>query len=334
MGGSQASKLIQNSKLMDTEAIDNLSYLEDGQFAKIYKGHLVLNKQPVTIKVPRVIGDIRKEKKLVKTHIEEVKKLMPSIKRAKSEFIVRYLGVSYDDFRKEVWVVREFVDGADLEALMKNPSLSPALKCVEKRILLAVGICKGMSYLHSNKMGFLHGDFKPSDVLVPAKSLQPKITNFGLWDFKNFFIENAQPELDHISMFNPYQPPEVFVGDERPTLFSDVWSLASVLLQWLLESPIWDFQELCSRYKYRDNKQVLALREAMNNQEEPSVLHRINDEENSEFLFFLDAFNYNPTDRMNALAIEEKLSMVCRTPTWTNLAYNKYYGNSTVKSLV
>ena len=104
MGGSQASKLIQNSKLMDTESIDNLSYLEDGQFAKIYKGHLVLNKQPVTIKVPRVIGDIRKEKKLVKTHIEEVKKLMPSIKRAKSEFIVRYLGVSYDDFRKEVWV--------------------------------------------------------------------------------------------------------------------------------------------------------------------------------------------------------------------------------------
>ena len=36
-------------------------------------------------------------------------------------------------------VVREFVDGADLEALMKNPSLCPALKCPEKRIALAVG---------------------------------------------------------------------------------------------------------------------------------------------------------------------------------------------------
>ena len=36
-------------------------------------------------------------------------------------------------------VVREFVDGADLEALMKNPSLSPAVKCPEKRITLAVG---------------------------------------------------------------------------------------------------------------------------------------------------------------------------------------------------
>ena len=26
----------------------------------------------------------------------------------------------YDDFRKEFWVIREFVFGADLEALMKN----------------------------------------------------------------------------------------------------------------------------------------------------------------------------------------------------------------------
>ena len=65
----------------------------------------------------------------------------------------------------------------------------------------------------------------------------------------------------------------------------------------------------------------------MNNQEEPSVLQQINDEENTEFLFFLDAFNYNATDRINARAIEEKLAMISRTPTWTNLAFNKYYGN-------
>ena len=62
MGGSQASKLIQNNKLMDVQSIDNLSYLEDGQFAKIYKGHLILNKQPVTIKVPREPDYIRKDK--------------------------------------------------------------------------------------------------------------------------------------------------------------------------------------------------------------------------------------------------------------------------------
>lgn len=181
---------------------------------------------------------------------------MPSIKRAKGEHVVKYLGVSYDDFRKEVWVLREFVDGADLEALMKNPSLCPALRSPEKRMTLAVGICKGMSYLHTLRTPFLHGDFKPSDVLIPAKTLQPKITNFGLYDFKKFFIENTQPDYDYMGLQSGFQAPEVLIGGERPTLFSDIWSLAAVLLYWLLESPPWDFQELCTRYQYRDNKQV------------------------------------------------------------------------------
>ena len=144
------------------------------------------------------------------------------------------------------------------------------------------------------------------------RTLQPKITNFALWDFKNFFLENAQPDHDFLAMMNPCQAPEVLVGGERPTLFSDIWALGATVLQWLLETPPWNFQELCSRYKYRENKQVilldlrwimmdsdgfllfqvLALREAMNNKEEPSVLQFINDDENQELIFMLDTFNY------------------------------------------
>jgi hypothetical protein len=43
-------------------------------------------------------------------------------------------------------------------------------------------------------------------------------------------------------------------------------------------------------------KKVLALREAMNNKEEPSVLLHINDEENPELIFLLDSFNYQVID--------------------------------------
>lgn len=76
---------------------------------------------------------------------------------------------------------------------------------------------------------------------------------------------------------------------------------------------------------YSDVIQVLALREAMNNQEEPSVLQKVNDDENPEMLFLLDAFNYQATKRPSAKKIEESLAMVARTPTWTTVAYNKYY---------
>ncbi len=60
---------------------------------------------------------------------------------------VRVLGVSYDDFRKEVWVLREFVDGADLETMLKNPSLCPALRSPEKRIKIALGKARDFAYI-------------------------------------------------------------------------------------------------------------------------------------------------------------------------------------------
>ena len=43
------------------------------------------------------------------------------------------------------------------------------------------GIARGMSYLHSLRTPTIHGDFKPSDVLIPATDLlTPKIANFVL----------------------------------------------------------------------------------------------------------------------------------------------------------
>ena len=67
---------------------------------------MVATKEPITIKVPRVPDFIRKEKKEVKMHIEEAKKLLQTqIRKPRNEHLVRYLNVSYDDFRKEIWVV-------------------------------------------------------------------------------------------------------------------------------------------------------------------------------------------------------------------------------------
>ena len=110
----------------------------------------------------------------------------------------------------------------------------------------------------------VHGDFKPSDVLVVANGRIPKITNFGLWDFKNFFIENTMAE--DVVFLNPHQAPEVLIGHERPSLCSDVWSLGAVILQWMLERPPWDLQHLCDMYQYRHDRQASALHDAMDNQ--------------------------------------------------------------------
>lgn len=322
MGNVQPSRLL-DAKLLDSNTITGLSYLEDGQFAKIYKGHLVSTKESVTIKVPRVPDYIRKEKKEVKLHIEEAKKLLSTpLRKAKHENIVKYLNVSYDDFRKEIWVIREFIDGSDLETLMKNPSLCPSLRSPEERIKIAVGITKGLNYLHSLRSPMVHGDFKPSDILVVANSKTPKITNFGLWDFKNYFIENTMAE--DVVFLNPHQAPEVLIGRERPTLCSDVWSLGAVLLQWMLERPPWDLQYLCQQYQYRHDRQASALHDAMDNQEEPTVSLYLEDE---TLEFLKPCFDYDPINRPKARNIEQQLLAASQMPTWTNIAYHKYYQN-------
>jgi len=319
MGGVQPSKLAESS------SVTGLSYLEDGQFAKIYKGQLVATKEPVTIKVPRVPDFIRKEKKEVKTHIEEARKLLATnFRKPRGEFLVKYLNVSYDDFRKEIWVIREYVDGTDLETLMKNPSLCPSLRSPEERMRMAVGISKGINHLHNLRNPVVHGDFKPSDVLVTAHEKSPKITNFGLWDFKKFFIENTMAE--DVVFLNPHQAPEVLIGQERPTLCSDTWSLAAVILQWITERPPWDLQELCSQYRYRGDRQASALHDAMDNQEEPTVSQDLTD---PSLLFFKSSFDYTPTKRPRSSYITEMLVSASQTPSWTNIAYHKYYSSNT-----
>ena len=41
---------------------------------------------------------------------------------------------------------------------------------------------------------------------------------------------------------NPCQAPEVLIGGERPTLFSDAWSLGAVILHWMTQLPPWNMQ--------------------------------------------------------------------------------------------
>lgn len=57
MGGNQQSKLV------DSNLVENLSFLDEGDFAKIYKGYYAsANRLPVAIKVPKVPENVRKEK--------------------------------------------------------------------------------------------------------------------------------------------------------------------------------------------------------------------------------------------------------------------------------
>ena len=74
------------------------------------------------------------------------------------------------------------------------------------------------------------------------------------------FLDQAIPPI----MTNRWQAPEVLLGQERPTMFADIWSVAATLLQWLTEqSSPWNMQDLCTRYRMRHNREIAALMKVM-----------------------------------------------------------------------
>ncbi|CAK7337139.1 unnamed protein product [Dovyalis caffra] len=95
-----------------------------------------------------------------------------------SSYIVTAIGFSYDRKHRSLLLVYD---------LMQNGNLQDALlhrKCVElvdwkKRFSIAVDIAKGIEYLHSLDPPVIHGDIKPSNILLDL-CFNAKVADFGL----------------------------------------------------------------------------------------------------------------------------------------------------------
>ena len=62
MGNGQVKHGTPKGKLTPSDAVDGLAFLDEGTFAKIYKGKFAPNGTRVVVKVPRVPEHIRKDR--------------------------------------------------------------------------------------------------------------------------------------------------------------------------------------------------------------------------------------------------------------------------------
>lgn len=72
-----------------------------------------------------------------------------------------------------IFLVMEYVDGRNLEQLIKAGHPVPA----EKILTITTAIIDGLSYAHQH--GVLHRDIKPANIMIPDEG-PPKISDFGL----------------------------------------------------------------------------------------------------------------------------------------------------------
>jgi serine/threonine-protein kinase len=112
----------------------------------------------------------------------------------------------------------EYVDGEDLDALLKRIGRLPP----EKALDIARQICAGLAAAHNR--GVLHRDLKPANVMLDGHG-RIRITDFGL-----AVAADAEELEGDASGTPPYMAPEQLTG-KGASVRSDVYALGLVLYE-------------------------------------------------------------------------------------------------------
>src|SRR5215469_1826525 len=128
----------------------------------------------------------------------------------------------------------EFVDGANLKAIIEHIKKHGRDFPVEAAVYIALEICKGLAYAHEltdhggTPLHIVHRDMSPPNVLV-TKNGEVKIVDFGLAK-ANSQLEKSEPGI--IKGKFSYLSPEAAMGQEVDAR-TDVFAVGIILWELL-----------------------------------------------------------------------------------------------------
>lgn len=135
---------------------------------------------------------------------------------------------AYDHGEKDgrLWLVMDFVDGVELEAWMQDRRHS---ENEIRRMFLS--IFQGLD--HAHKVGVVHRDLKPGNILIRRENDEPVIADFGLAKGKHY----ATITKTNTTLGTPtYIAPEQITGGKGSPQ-SDLYSLGCVMYEALTGHP-------------------------------------------------------------------------------------------------
>ncbi len=183
-------------------------------------------------------------------------KLLPSELAADADFIARFQReartlarlqhsgiVAVHDFGQtsagHLYFVMEFVDGTDLQRILKGPGLKP-----EQVFELIAQICDALHYAH--RQGVIHRDIKPANILLTQDG-RAKVADFGL--ARPLTEESGGLTMTNMVMGTPdYMAPEQRTGAGHPDHRADIFALGVMLYEMLTgQRPHGAFQPASQR---------------------------------------------------------------------------------------
>jgi serine/threonine protein kinase len=203
--------------------------LESGGMAEVFRAEsegLQGFRKQVAIK--RVLPHLSSKKKFISMFLDEARL---SAQLSHSNCVQVFdIGVGDNAF----FIVMEFVDGANLKAIIEHIKKHGRDFPVEAAVYIALEICKGLAYAHELTdpngvpLYIVHRDMSPPNVLV-TKHGEIKIVDFGLAK-ANSQLEKSEPGI--IKGKFSYLSPEAAMGQDVDAR-TDVFAVGIILWELL-----------------------------------------------------------------------------------------------------
>jgi hypothetical protein len=168
---------------------------------------------------------------------EEFKHELSVIGRIYHMNLVRVWGFCSDDPHRIL--VSEYVENGSLDKILFGSQGSQALLGWKQRFNIALGVAKGLAYLHHECLEWvIHCDVKPENILLD-ENMEPKIADFGLAKLLN--RGGSKLNVSRIQGTRGYLAPE-WVSSLPITAKVDVYSFGVVLLELLKGARVSDLE--------------------------------------------------------------------------------------------
>ena len=150
------------SVISENYKINKCIYSSKNSF--VYEATNTLNNKPVIVKTINVeIFDL--------SILAKLKNEYKLISKIKSDFVVK--AIDYLKMKESFYIVMEYCDGTTLLEYMSNHKIA-----VKEFLYIAIKIVEGLSDIH--KIGIIHKDINPSNIIYDPKNRKVKIIDFGI----------------------------------------------------------------------------------------------------------------------------------------------------------
>jgi eukaryotic-like serine/threonine-protein kinase len=197
-----------------------LEKIASGGMAEVFRAESAgLEGFKKTVAIKRVLPHLSEKKQFIGMFLDEAR-LSAHLSHSNC---VQVFDIGVGD--NTYFIVMEYVDGADLKAVIEHGKRTGRQLPIELAALMCVRICEGLSYAHEvtdgkgNKLGIVHRDMSPPNVLITRHG-EVKIVDFGLARAHSQ-LERSEPGI--IKGKFSYLSPEAALGqaiDHRTDIFA------------------------------------------------------------------------------------------------------------------